>query len=236
MNNSLFIMSIKEAAKVCEDCGVLKSYIRPSSFNVVKPDIKNFSDYKTYVNELLIRGEYDILLSDDSLFQFEINLNKSITVDGKKVKYDYYKYTFAQASERRLGFDEYMEGIDRSSPDYNEELYREMYENDSPLGENYSPFYIRYDVDYKGYLPNSHSYAHMHLGFKEGYRMPVSLILTPKAFVCMVLKLVYSTQWKEKIISDSGTKARTYSALKTQCLNEPNKYWTSEERVDLYIG
>ncbi len=82
-------MSIKEAAKVCEDCGVLKSHIRPSSFNVVKPDIKNFSDYKTYVNELLIRGEYDILLSDDSLFQFEINLNKSITVDGKKVKYDF---------------------------------------------------------------------------------------------------------------------------------------------------
>ena len=54
-------MSIKEAAKVCEDCGVLKSHIRPSSFNVVKPDI----------------------------FQFEINLNKSITVDGKKVKYDF---------------------------------------------------------------------------------------------------------------------------------------------------
>ena len=237
MNNALFGMSIKDAADICKECGVLKSYIKSAAARkVVMSPIDKFEDYKQYATDLQVKGEYDILLNDDSLFQFEGNLNKDIIVDGKKIKYDHYKYLFVQSPYRRLTFDEYMDGIDRDEPDYNEELYREMFENDSLLGDNPFPFYLRYDVDMKGYKPNSHSYAHLHIGFNEGYRMPVSLILTPKAFVCMVLKLVYPNQWNDNIVSVSRRMEKVYSSLKSQCIDNKNPYWIDCEQKDLFIG
>ncbi len=237
MNNALFIMSIKEASDICKECGVLKNHLKSNADRKVRmTQINKFEDYKKFATELQMKGEYDILLDDDSLFQFEGNLNKEIEVNGKKEKYDYYKYLFVQSPNRRLTFNEYMDGIDRTDPDYNEELYREMFENDSVLGDNLFPFYVRYDVDMKGYKPNSHSYAHLHIGLKEGYRMPVSLILTPKAFVCMVLKLVYPSQWDERIVSVIKNREKYYNSLKSQCLGNKNPHWEDCEKDDLFIG
>lgn len=227
-------MSISESVKVCQDCGIYKGQCSSAEERkVIMPPISNINEYTKYVKDLQIRGEYDILLKDDSMFQFD-KLKKEIIVNKKKVQYDYYRYCFIQSPTVRMTFDEYCEGW-ADDDSLNIELMKEMYENDMDIIENFFPFYMRYDVDYKGYLPNSHSYAHLHIGFSEGYRMPVSLILTPKAFVCMILKLAYSDVWKQKVVSSSDIKGRVYAALKSQCCKEKNPYWESTEEDDLYI-
>lgn len=233
MNDALFLMSIEDAIKVCQSCKIYKGQCSSKEpRKVIMPPIHSLEEYLKYVNDLQTKGEYDILLSDDSMFQFEKS-HKEILDNKKKKKYEYYRYCYVQSPIRRLSFEEYCKDFDIEG---NEEYYREMYELDNDnMGYNNFPFYIRYDVDLKGYLPNSHSYAHLHIGFQEGYRLPVSIIMTPKAFVCMILKIVYSEQWKNEIINHSNIKERVYSALKTQCLNEKNPYWETCEENDLYI-
>lgn len=236
MNDATFLMSINQAIDVCKDCKVYKGQrSSDEARKVVMPVIKSINDYLKYVTDLQTKGEYDILLQDDSMFQFE-KTKKEINENKKKIKYDYYRYCFIQSPTRRMSFQEYCQGIDDSEIATNEEYYREMYEHDNDMVNNFFPFYLRYDVDYKGYQANSHSYAHLHIGFQEGYRMPVSLILTPKSFVCMTLKLVYSDLWRDEIVSRSNIKERIYTALKSQCLNEKNPYWTFEETNDIYLG
>lgn len=236
MNDATFLMSINQAIDACKDCKVYKGQrSSDEARKVVMPVIKSMNDYSKYVFDLQTKGEYDILLQDESMFQFE-KKKKEIIENKRKVKYDYYRYCFIQSPIRRMSFQDYCQGIDEEDVVCNEEFYREMYEHDSDMVNNNFPFYLRYDVDYKGYQANSHSYAHLHIGFQEGYRMPVSLILTPKAFVCMTLKLVYSDLWRDEIVSHSKIKECIYAALKSQCMVEKNPYWTTEETKDIFMG
>ena len=66
--------------------------------------------------------------------------------------------------------------------------------------------------------------------------MRVSLILTPKSFVCMTLKLVYLDLRHDEIVSHSNIKERIYTTMKSQCLNEKNPNWAPEEIKDIYLG
>ena len=236
MNDATFLMSINQAIDACKDCKVYKGQrSSDEARKVVMPVITSIGDYSKYVLDLQTKGEYDILLQDDSMFQFE-KAKKEIIENKRRKKYDYYRYCFIQSPIRRMTFQEYCQGIDDLEIAINEEYYREMYEHDSDMINNNFPFYLRYDVDYKGYQANSHSYAHLHIGFQEGCRLPVSLILTPKAFVCMTLKLVYSDLWRDEVVRLSNIKERIYSALKSQCQNDKNPFWTPEEAKDLYLG
>lgn len=236
MNDITFLMSINQAIEACKDCNLYKGERSSNAARkVVMPVITSISDYSKYVNDLQTKGEYDILLQDDSMFQFEKG-KKEIIENKRKIKYDYYRYCFIQSPTRRMSFQEYCQGFEESEISTNEEYFREMYEHDNDMVNNNFPFYLRYDVDYKGYKANCHSYAHLHIGFQEGYRMPVSIILTPKAFVCMTLKLAYSDAWRDEIVTHSDIKERIYSALKSQCLNEKNPYWLVEETKDIFLG
>lgn len=235
MNDAVFTMSINESIKVCQDCKVYKGQCSSDEERkVVMPPIGSLDDYAKYVIELQTRGEYDILLTDESMFQFE-KLKKTIPVNNKPVKYDYFRYCFIQSPTKKISFEDYCDGIDEDEIKQNEEYYREMYENDNNQVYNNFPLYLRYDVDLKGYNPNSHSYAHLHIGFFDGFRMPVSILLTPKAFVCLALKLAYPESWKEEVVSHSNIKERVYAALKSQCLNDKNPYWEPTEENDLYL-
>ena len=198
------------------------------------PLISSIEDYCAYVNDLQMKGEYDILLEDNSMFQF-CKSKKEIYLDGKKRKYDHFKYCFFQSPAIKMSFEEYCKDWKDEEISDNLDYLREMYELEENVILDTFPLYLRYDVDYKGYFPNCHSYAHLHIGFKEGYRMPVSIILTPKAFVCMSLKLVYSDKWKDKIVSHSNVRERIYSGLKNQCFRDKNPHWDRCEEDDLFI-
>ncbi len=235
MNDAIFRMSISEAIEVCQACRIYKGQCCSNEERkVVMPLISCIGEYTAYVKNLQSRREYDILLADESMFQFDKSKKETI-VEGKKRKYDYFRYCFIQSPTKMVSFEEYCKDLDNDEVSGNEEFLREMYETDGDVVEDTFPLYLRYDVDYKGYLPNSHSYAHLHIGFKDGYRLPVSLILTPKAFVCMVLKLVYSDIWKDEVVSHSNVCERVYSALKSQCNKDKNPYWNRCEENDLYI-
>lgn len=234
MNDAVFKMSIIDSIKVCQDCRVYKGQRSSNDERkVVMPIIKSIDDYSNYVTKLQERGEYDILLSDESMFQFE-KMKRSTVIDKKTVKFDYYRYCFIQSPFRRISFEEFCDGISNEDIAINGEWYREMYEHECDKEQNNFPLYIRYDVDLNGYRPNCHSYAHLHIGFYKGFRMPVSLLLTPRAFVCLALKLAYSNRWEEEIVSHSRIKERVYAAMKNQCDNK-NPYWESSEKNDLYL-
>lgn len=237
MNDCLFRMSIADSVKVCKECSLLKdSRDESNPFSVTMPEINDLDTYCRYVENLQTHAAYDILLNDDSMFQFA-KCDKP-RPDNPRKKYEYLKYVYVQCPYQIMAYEDFCReiGIDVEEEGYNEEYNREIYENGCDRKPIQFPFYLRYDVDLKGYHPNSHSFAHLHIGFREGYRMPVSLILTPKAFVCMVIKLVYSQEWKDHILADSRIRTHTYESLKSQCNNNKNPHWAEMEKLDLYIG
>ena len=83
MNDALFRMSISDSIEVCQACGVYKGQCCSNEERkFVMPLISCIGDYSAYVKELQSRGEYDILLADESMFQFNKS-KKETVIDGK---------------------------------------------------------------------------------------------------------------------------------------------------------
>lgn len=229
ISESSFIIRLNDAKLLIEKSGLLKESIlkRGRVRSVIKRHIKDVKQYKEYVDEILLRNEYDILLYDDSFFQFDRNCN-----DGKII----YKYVFMQNPGVRMPFNEYCIKNEIDLEDENIDYYREIYDNDE-TEDSYKmlqfPLYLRYDVDDKGYVPNLHSYAHLHIGLSEHVRLPVSKILTPPTFVSLVLKMLYPDNWRN-ILSESLKDFDIYN-FKQLCNNISGDLWQSCEQKDVYL-
>ncbi len=228
-SESSFIIRLNEAKSLIEKSGLLKEAILKHGRvrSVIKRHIENIKQYKEFVDEILYRNEYDILLCDDSFFQFDRS-----SINGKIV----YKYVFMQNPGIRMPFNEYCinNGIDLE--DENIEYYREIYDDDETeyfYKMLQFPLYLRYDVDDKGYVPNLHSYAHLHIGLSEDVRLPVSKILTPPTFVNLVLKMIYPDNW-EIILSESVRDSDIYN-FKKLCNDISDNLWQPCEQKDVYL-
>ena len=113
-----------------------------------------------------------------------------------------------------------------------DDMYMELTKEDTYKMLQF-PLYLRYDVDEKGYVPNLHSYAHLHIGVVEDVRLSVSKILTPSTFVNLVLKMIYPDNWKN-ILSESKTNPDIYN-FKRLCDDIPLNLWQSCEQKDIYL-
>lgn len=212
-SDTSYLLRLNEGKLLVEKCDLLKDAILKQNRNrsCIKRNIENIAEFKSYVDEILFRQEYDILLKDDSFFQFERNMRGDQIV---------YKYVFMQNPLIKISFDDYCKkyqiDLEYEDIDCIKDIYNEDESEEVCKMLNF-PLYIRYDVDDRGYIPNLHSYSHLHIGVSEDIRIPVSKILSPPAFVNLVIKMVYPSNWKH-IISASLNDSKIYD-FKRLCLS-----------------
>lgn len=231
MNEAAFNISIEEAARLLKKMKFLKSrkqigmgVYSSASFHAIKS-----GDLKTIYQTAIDNNDYEILLDDDSIFQF--------SKDGDKLR-----YVFIQSQSTYFSFQDFLlELFDEEDIPIDEQLLEEMeieYAEDYEQRRdeqkiNLGAMYIRYDVDRNGYRPNLHSYAHMHIGLNNNFRLPSSIILTPLSFVLFVIKHVYITLW-EIAINENIIDEQIFQ-FKRMCRNIPADLWQLQEQRELYI-
>lgn len=231
MNEAVFRISVQEAVDLLKSIGLFKTHRFPKDIGSYKNEtieVSKTNDYLKIYDVIINNKDYDILLFDDSIFQLS---NK-----GGKCRYAY-----MQCTHEPLTFDEFI--YETFGGEYNT--------GDEPLSTFYAEFeedynqrcdeqqintnavYFRYDTDELGYLPNVHSYAHLHVGLNNSIRIPCSRELTPFAFVLFAVKHVYSQYWKDAILKEKINEI--HYSFKKKCSYLTEEHWGEAEKRDLYM-
>lgn len=228
ISNSNFLLLQQEAVNLLEHCALHKDSIIKVNRqrNIIKREISNLQAFIEYVDAVLYSYDFDVLLQDDSFFQFN-----RYYIDGEEV----YRYVFMQNPKKKISFDEFCakNGIDKDNDSI--DSIREIYDDDeSPevMTLVQFPLYLRFDADKKGYNPNLHSYAHLHVGTSGNARIPARQILTPPAFVSMVIKMIYPDNWERMLNLQKGSRLYDF---KKQCRKVEKAYWDIVEDRDVFL-
>ena len=207
ISNSNFLLLQQEAVGLLEYCALHKDSIIKANRqrNIIKREINNLQAFIEYVDAVLYSYDFDILLQDDSFFQF----NK-YCIDGEEV----YRYVFMQNPKKKMPFDEFCakNGIDKDD-DYIDSI-REIYDDDeSPevMTLVQFPLYLRFDAD---------------------KRIPARQILTPPAFVSMVIKMIYPDNWERMLNLPKGSQLYDF---KKQCQKVEKAFWDIAEDRDIFL-
>lgn len=231
MNEAVFKISVKETVDFLKSISLFKDYRLLKDIGLYKEEtieVSKTNDYLKIYDVIVNNNDYDILLFDDSIFQLS---NK-----GGKCR-----YAFMQCTHKPLTFEEFMyetfggefdtggEPLSAFYADFEEDYNQRRDEQQI----NTNAVYFRYDTDELGYLPNVHSYAHLHVGLNNSIRIPCSRELTPFAFVLFAVKHVYLQYWKEAIIKERINE-NLYS-FKKKCNPLEKEHWKEMEKRDLYI-
>lgn len=188
-------------------------------------DIHNSIDYVTTYQKAVQEYYYDILLFDESILQYSHNLD----VDNNPViRYAYYEFPFVFPS-----YDQYLieNGL---SYDEAGELFRKEYEqefSESILKEYLVP--IRYDYSENQYTCGVHPASHLHIGYLNSIRIPISIILTPYMFTLFILKQCYYNEWARCITEPRFLRAVDLS--KTSCTDLCNEVFKDLDKKELYL-
>lgn len=228
MNDVRFKSELKEVVAILKNLELLVEPCLLSEYGNYSDDtINSFStgDLRAIYNTIVEHRDYEIQLYDQSLFQFDC-------IGEEK------RYAFIQNPQEFCSFEVFLEDnhISCSTADFEEaktHFYDDYCQYLSEMRLNEHALYIRYDEDLKDYMPGIHSYAHIHIGLGNSIRIPVSVSLTPTAFMLFILKHVYYDIWVNVIRKNKLDKIiKTY---KSQCIHFGREYWKDDECCDLYI-
>jgi hypothetical protein len=234
MNQAAFGISISESISLLSEVNLFKAKgIKPTGIHSEEFIQATRSNRHTELHKIATKNhDYEILLKDDSIFQFTWNENKL-------------RYAFIQNPTTYVSKDEFLAKI--YTPEdllqLSDEDYIDLIENINDW--EYEQFFIeqslnlesniiRYDLDSKGYLPLIHPYSHLHIGVNQNLRIPCSKILTPLKFVIFAIKNTYYDQWKDAFRTENFSQKVRDS--KATCINVPPQYWQAEERFELFLG
>ena len=230
MNEAVFRISVQEAVDLLRLIGLFKTHRLVKDIGSYKEEtieVSKTDDYLKIYDVIVNNKDYDIQLFDDSIFQLS---NK----DGKC------RYAFMQCTREYITREEFMYETfgDGDEVEADLDAFYAMFEDEYEQRRdeqkiNTNAVYFRYDTDELGYLPNVHSYAHLHVGLNNSIRIPCSRELTPFAFVLFAVKHVYSQYWKEAIIKERINE-NLYS-FKKKCNPLEKEHWKEMEKRDLYI-
>ena len=152
--------------------------------------ISQDEDYKKIFDIAIKKRDYDILLNDDSFFQF------SYTEKGNKIIG--VRYAFYEAPYEVLNYYEYIKEIGFGYEEVGEELREEyeQYYSEATLKKQTVP--IRYDYEDKG-SSLIHSKSHIHIGHGNDIRIPCNKIIRPEVFIWFIIRHIYFSEYKKKI-------------------------------------
>lgn len=187
-------------------------------------NISQSDEYKNIYDTAMNKQDYDILLIDNSFFQFSYELNEK---EFSRIRYAYYDVPYHA--------DEYKEFLNSQGFLYEEvgEEFLEEYEqyiSEAELKQQVLP--IRYDYDTLAYKPKIHSSSHMHIGHNNEMRIPCDKIVLPQNFISFVIRHVYFEKYKAKMADDNIVNEYFNYIVN----NKRNEYTLSEEeKQDIYL-
>lgn len=234
ISESTYNISINESIKFLKEINLFKD-VGPKKGSDYSYAFKKASQKNKHIeiyNAIRENLDYEIVLFDDSFFQFSNGKDylRFCFVQNPSysyTKFDYLKILFSDTELYELTEDEMNALI-------NENEY-EQYINEQEVNSNL--IYIRYDFDKNGYSPLLHSYSHIHIGLSENLRIPSSIVLTPLEFVLFSIKQCYYAEWKlyhqSFTFTDFVTKRNNSKKL---CpIITDSKIWTTDEQNEVYI-
>jgi len=219
MNESTFFASKEDAKNLLKKFNLLKN----SDF-LKKPISKSFVEIcrnNNFVDAYIIalrNYEYQLLLYDDSFFQFEF-LEESSNL---KLRYSYYQNPFVLPPSEG-----YLESIpgDEYLYEYDQE-FADAHKKDFFLS-------IRYDYSEKEYTEGVHSVSHFHIGHGNSLRITSSISITPLLFVIFIIKNIYPKQW-DSLMKD-GDFLERYKKVKAKCEKIEKHFFKELDKYELYL-
>lgn len=226
-----FQVSINESVDLLIKMGLFKQ----------RNPIKSSWEYSEFINYakknnlfqihkyIIENHTYDILLKDDSIFQFSMSEN-------------YIRYSYIQNPYKWVSKEEYVtqilsdyELVEGTLADIlrtvNDEEYQQFIDE---LGINSKANHFRYDYSSAEYEPLVHACSHLHIGINENLRIPVAQVISPLLFVAFCIKHTYYPEWKSKINSADPYLMSVISDIKnSESFHLTN--WDEVEKNDLYI-
>lgn len=233
MNLAIFNVSFSKSEKVLKEANLFKSKgIKP--VGSVSDEFKSASLKSSYFKTFKIglqNLDYDILLYDDSFFQFSFEKSEHNN-------YPFLRYAFFQNPQEYISYEEYLESelnIDYTTAG---DLFIEEYQQYlTELEINTNSTTIRYDLDCKSYKPLIHSASHLHIGNSENVRIPCNKILSPLAFTIFVIKHIYYNNWQILIKDFEKFDNDFFKNLKQNCAFIMPPFWLhNTEGKDFFIG
>lgn len=138
----------------------------------------NIDDYNIICDELRKNRQFTVLMFDNTMINLEYQFKNDCI----------YKLRCLVLPDLRLyAGDEYYQ--DYSNSELNIELeFLQKYQLKFPF---------RIDYDISASKPGSHPKSHVHLGFSEGCRIPISVPLTPKIIFKFIIENFYNPTYIE---------------------------------------
>lgn len=226
-----FTTSISDAAAILKELELYRGenlFWRNASEEFLK--VSKQDNYKKMYDTAIEHYDYNLILKEGSIFQFEEAENENL------------RFAFLQAPYNYVSFENFLLTFmdEQDMPNDKMELIglKISFENDyeqflSEQGVNSKVIYFRYDIDSEQYDPNVHSYAHLHVGLCNDIRIPCASRLTPASFVVFVIKQVYKKYW-EKYVLDNNRRSHILHLAKDRILLEDDK-WNEEEKKELFL-
>lgn len=233
MNEGKIKDSINKTRKLLSKMEILKEY-KISNCNELDFDKKYSKDFKDimfsddYPNlyrTAMKNGDYDILLSNDSFFQF------SYEKTTKKIRYQYYPNPFENMTYENFVKEQFgnEEGNEKSYlPEY------EQYIDENTIIKYNKWFSIRYDYDKNEHQKYIHPISHLHIGLNNSTRIPLDYIVTPQLFVYIVCMLQFKDEWK-KVVDDTKL-IEEYKTIKKKALEIENNILDRDEKNIIFIN
>lgn len=231
MNKGAFWASVEKSVQLLKKLDMDNSENFHKNFDY-SPECRSYSrseDYDKIYKCLLESLDYDVILYDYSLLQFDYKSDKEI------------RMVYIQNPKEFESFEDFLsENKIEHSP---QSIYRLREEMDNDYQQVLTekprlicPVYMRYDLDAKNRLNNEnvHAYAHLHIGLNNNIRIPIGIDLNPLTFMLFIIRHVYYDIWVNSIKNDKIDQV--YLDCKNQCCILDSAVWTHDEKKALYIG
>jgi hypothetical protein len=238
MSLAAFNSSLRESKVFLNKINLFKSQgIKILSRDDVSQEFKTASqkdDYFQLYKCAIMNFDYDILLLDDSIFQYTYK-----DIPGKLPSLRFAYFQNPQEYKSYEEFLDYLRDKNIIEEETNEEIGNDFEEDYQQFlteqNVNTSSISIRYDLDAGNYKPLIHSTSHIHIGHQNNIRIPCNKILTPLKFTVFVLKHVYYYQWKELVEDENSHLIRSLDA-KLACVSLTSESWTDIENKELFLS
>ncbi|QNM06331.1 DUF2290 domain-containing protein [Qiania dongpingensis] len=188
--------------------------------------VSNSNKYLEIYNMAIKNNDYDILLIDDSILQFSLEIRDETIVQ--------YRFAYYQNPRTYPTYNEFLQNEFNVSEKECGSTFLEEYEQivcEASLNDCALP--IRYDYDEKLYDPNFHYVSHIHIGHNNELRIGADRILSPDAFVIFVIRNIYFSIWKNKCQND-GTLLEMCFKIKNTC-SEINEDFIKEKELNTIL-
>lgn len=235
MNEARLISDISDSIKILKKFGLYKeeNFRKPkiydnSKFSEEFIRISQKKEYLEIYNVAIKNADYDVLLQDDSFFQFSYEKKGDRIVK--------YRFAFYQNPRDYPTYNDFLEKEFSTTEEICGSIFLEEYEQViSEAQLNIGAIPIRYDYDEGLYDSKYHPVSHIHIGNNNSIRIGCSKIITPDVFTLFIIKQVYFKDWK-KICVDEENNYKVSLEIKKRCFDIEDEYLQKEELNHLHFN